>query len=30
VTLGVTATGTSPSYQWRFNGADMIGANQAT
>jgi hypothetical protein len=29
-TLSVAATGLSPNYQWRLNGADIPGANSAT
>src|SRR5256885_7781893 len=30
VTFAVGATGTSPTYQWRFNGADISGATLAS
>ncbi len=30
VTFSVTASGSGLSYQWRFNGVDLAGANQAT
>jgi|GEM_PF-1107392 len=28
--FSVTATGTSPSYQWQLDGSDIVGANLAT